>query len=229
MRPEGPKTVRCPPLVREFGPTNDFGSPAIALNVDELEALRLADLLALNHTEGAARMEVSRATFGRVLERARAKVARALVQGRRLNITGEADEPPASGDTMRVAVAITEAGDISPHFRKSHAYRIVDIGAEGSRVIEDRPGPTLDAGGGGRGRRRHRGGRAEGGQPRAERGHGCGGRGWLDVFNDCQAAVTLGMGNGARDGLKRRGVRPIVLDHPTSVDDALNLVREGRL
>ncbi len=49
---------------------------------DELEALRLADLEGLYHEAAAERMGVSRATFGRVLERARRKVVEALVEGK---------------------------------------------------------------------------------------------------------------------------------------------------
>lgn len=220
MRPRAPRLVRCPPCAREFSPVDDAGLPPVTLNIEELEAVRLADLLALNQTDGAARMEVSRATFGRILERARAKVARTLVQGRRLQITGEAEAPPVVGETMRVAIAISETGSISRHFRRSHAYRIVDVSADGQRVVEDRTGPPRDPG---VGRRRHRGGHGN------ESSHTCGRSGWLDLFGDCQAALTLGMGSGAKDGLKRRGVRPIILDHPTSVEAALDLLREGRL
>jgi hypothetical protein len=52
----------------------------VALRLDELEALRLADLEGLYHQQAAERMGVSRATFGRILGSARRKVARALVE-----------------------------------------------------------------------------------------------------------------------------------------------------
>jgi predicted DNA-binding protein (UPF0251 family) len=60
----------------------------VALNVDELEALRLADLEGLYQDEAAARMEVSRPTFARIVEASRRKVAEALVHGRALRIGG---------------------------------------------------------------------------------------------------------------------------------------------
>jgi predicted DNA-binding protein (UPF0251 family) len=60
----------------------------VALSVDELEAVRLADLEGLYQDAAAARMGVSRATFARVVEAARRKVAEALVQGRALRIGG---------------------------------------------------------------------------------------------------------------------------------------------
>ena len=55
------------------------------LCVDEVEALRLADLEGMYLEEGACSMGVSRATFGRILERARRKTARAVVTGSALS------------------------------------------------------------------------------------------------------------------------------------------------
>jgi predicted DNA-binding protein (UPF0251 family) len=60
----------------------------VALSVDELEALRLADLEGLYQDDAAARMGVSRPTFARVVEAARRKVAAALVRGQALRIGG---------------------------------------------------------------------------------------------------------------------------------------------
>lgn len=56
------------------------------LSLDEFEALRLSDRLGLYQVEVAKRMEVSRATVGRLLKSARGKVARALVCGHALVI-----------------------------------------------------------------------------------------------------------------------------------------------
>jgi predicted DNA-binding protein (UPF0251 family) len=60
----------------------------VILSVEELEALRLAHQEGLYQQEAAARMGVSRATFGRVLEQAHRKVTRALVEGCALRIEG---------------------------------------------------------------------------------------------------------------------------------------------
>ncbi len=56
------------------------------LGLDEFEALRLADLEGLYHADAAARMGVSRATFGRILANARRIVADALVGGKAIGI-----------------------------------------------------------------------------------------------------------------------------------------------
>lgn len=58
----------------------------IELAADELEALRLADVEDLYHTEAAKRMKVSRQTFDRIVRRARMRVAEALVRGRALRV-----------------------------------------------------------------------------------------------------------------------------------------------
>jgi predicted DNA-binding protein (UPF0251 family) len=60
----------------------------VALSVDELEAFRLADLEGLYQEQAATRMGVSRATFARIVEAARRKIAEALVHGRALRIAG---------------------------------------------------------------------------------------------------------------------------------------------
>lgn len=60
----------------------------ITLSVDEFEAIRLADLENLYQEQAAARMKVSRPTFGRIIETAHKKVADALVKGKALKIEG---------------------------------------------------------------------------------------------------------------------------------------------
>lgn len=60
----------------------------VGLTVDELEAIRLADLEGLYQEAAAERMNVSRQTFGRILETAHRKVADALVHGKALSIEG---------------------------------------------------------------------------------------------------------------------------------------------
>jgi len=60
----------------------------VALALDELEALRLADLEGLYQEQGAREMGVSRATFARIVESARWKVAHALTSGKALRLEG---------------------------------------------------------------------------------------------------------------------------------------------
>jgi uncharacterized protein len=60
----------------------------IHLKIDEREALRLADLEGLSQEESGRRMGVSRATFGRIVERARKIVADALINGKAIHVEG---------------------------------------------------------------------------------------------------------------------------------------------
>jgi len=60
----------------------------VNLAVDELEAIRLADLEGLYQEDAAKRMNVSRQTLGRILASAHMKIADALVHGKALSIEG---------------------------------------------------------------------------------------------------------------------------------------------
>lgn len=74
----------------------------VALQADELEALRLADLNGLSQEEAAAQMQVSRSTFQRILEHARRQVALALVERQALRIErNEADPDGGTSDGQR--------------------------------------------------------------------------------------------------------------------------------
>ena len=76
-----------------------WDTPSITLGLDGLEALRLADLEGLYQEAAAERMGVSRPTFARILTRARAAVAEALVGGKVLLI-GEAPVVDGSGQPI---------------------------------------------------------------------------------------------------------------------------------
>ena len=58
----------------------------IALTIDELEAIRLADLEELYHEDAAKKMKISRQTFGRILNNAHKKVSECLIKGKALKI-----------------------------------------------------------------------------------------------------------------------------------------------
>ncbi|MFA6316075.1 MAG: DUF134 domain-containing protein [Elusimicrobiota bacterium] len=92
VRPVKCRFVSTEPGVTYFKPR---GIPLselseVSLQVDELEAVRLADLEGLYQEEAAARMRVSRQTFGNIIQAAHAKIAEALVQGKALRIHGGA-------------------------------------------------------------------------------------------------------------------------------------------
>jgi len=89
-----PKKCRCVgynPSVYYFKPRRIplVHLEEISIRLDELEAIRLADYEGLYHEDAAQKMKISRATFGRILDEARHKVAEAIIQGKALKI--EAD------------------------------------------------------------------------------------------------------------------------------------------
>ena len=98
-RPEKIRRVGCVAEGRAFKP---IGRPVGGLEIeelrlDELEALRLADLEGLYQEAAAERMGVSRPTFARILARARFAVARALIEERVL-VVGEGPVVAAADD-----------------------------------------------------------------------------------------------------------------------------------
>jgi len=72
----------------------------VPLTVDEFEALRLADYEGLYHEQAAAKMNVSRQTFGRIVTKARSRVAMALIEGKALKIGGGVFEVDDKGCPM---------------------------------------------------------------------------------------------------------------------------------
>lgn len=58
------------------------------MTVDEIEALRLKDVEGLDQQDAALRMKVAQSTFQRILVAARAKVARAIIEGKAIRIEG---------------------------------------------------------------------------------------------------------------------------------------------
>lgn len=89
-RPQCPRRVMCSPEAEYFKPR---GIPLVALEtvsltLDELEAMRLADLNGFHQEKAAEAMCISRQTFGRIIESARKKVADALCNSKAMRIEG---------------------------------------------------------------------------------------------------------------------------------------------
>lgn len=148
----------------------------VILTVDEFEALRLADYECLYQQQAAERMAVSRQTFGRIVESARRKVAKALVEGHAIRIEG--------GDVEMAGKRTFECGQCghvweapfgaerpaacpacgSDNIRRQAEPAAEEIAGEGSEAAEPGAGPAPAPGpgsgrgaGGGRGQRRRRG------------------------------------------------------------------------
>jgi len=90
--PRNPRSrkVEQMPKCMSFKPAGipSYDLDEITLKIEELEAIRLKDVLHLDQAECALRMEISRPTFQRVLNSARSKIAEALLEGKALKIEG---------------------------------------------------------------------------------------------------------------------------------------------
>ena len=87
-RPKKDRCLKFNPEVLYFKPR---GIPLSTLEEeelfhDELEALKLHDVDGLDQITAAKRMKVSQPTFGRILNNAYKKIARAVIKGKAIKI-----------------------------------------------------------------------------------------------------------------------------------------------
>jgi predicted DNA-binding protein (UPF0251 family) len=87
-RPKKNRKINCQLNAYYFKPR---GIPlvsleSIVLERDEVESIRLADYKSLTQEEAAAEMKISRATFGRIINSARNKVSKAILEGKAIEI-----------------------------------------------------------------------------------------------------------------------------------------------
>jgi len=89
-RPCRCRRIRCKPDTNYFKPR---GIPLdmleeVNLTLDELEAVRLADLEGLYQENAAKKMNISRQTFGNIINSAHKKIADVLLNAKALKIEG---------------------------------------------------------------------------------------------------------------------------------------------
>lgn len=89
-RPYRKRRVNQPPCFKNFKPS---GIPRKMLKtqnitIDEYEAIRLADYESMEHLEASEKMAISRPTFTRLIEKARHKIAKAIIDGMELVVEG---------------------------------------------------------------------------------------------------------------------------------------------
>jgi len=86
-RPKKKRVIQYTPKIYYFSPRGRPGRPEeVILSLDELEALRLADLERINQKESAKIMNISQQTFSRLLNKARKSLADAVVNGKIIRI-----------------------------------------------------------------------------------------------------------------------------------------------
>ena len=127
-RPKRCRQICGYPAFWSFAPEKADAPETIRFTLDEYEAVRMIDYEKLTQEECAAAMGVSRATVTGIYENARFKLADAIINGKRIRITGGSyriDSIPASAEInekgdhiMRIAVTY-EQGTVGQHFGRT--------------------------------------------------------------------------------------------------------------
>ncbi len=162
----------------------------VTLSLDEYETVRLLDAEGMNQEECAASMGVSRTTVTAMYESARRKIAKALVNGMRIRISGgnvEMNPNPefsdinveVKGDTiMRVAVTY-DNGNVFGHFGRTEEFKVYDI--EDGKVVNSTIVST--------------------------NGEGCGALAGVLRIADVDTLICGGIGGGAVMALQEAGIK----------------------
>ena len=159
-RPRHCRYVSATPAITYFKPR---GIPLrelqeICLEVEELEALRLADVEGLTAQQAAEHMRVSRHTFGRTLASARHTVAVALTRGMALRIEGgtyavvQHSSPEFKEHTMQ-KIAVSSEGPtlddyVDPRFGRAGGFVVATLPDRTVEYIDNGASQTMSMGAG---------------------------------------------------------------------------------
>lgn len=202
-RPLRCRRICCEPEYLSFAPEEAETVSNIVLTLDEYEVIRLVDLEKHTHEHCAALMDISRSTVTEIYESAREKLARTIVYGSRLEISGGryrfcdgtlgicnkrncSKRASDNGKTqfckgeniMRIAVTY-ENGNVFGHFGHTEQFKFYDV--ENGNIVNE---AVIDTNGS---------------------GHGA-----LADFlknNNADAVICGGMGSGARMALAQAGIK----------------------
>ena len=209
-----PRPTRCRrierlPEYRSFSPDDAEATASVLLTLDEYETLRLLDGENLTQESCAVRMNISRTTVTAIYDSARRKIADALVNGKRLLITGGCCEyGPVEitqkiiekrSSCMRVAVTY-DNGEIFQHFGHTEQFKVYDI--QDGKIVNEQ---IVDTNGS---------------------GHGA----LAGFLNAVKADVLIcgGIGMGAQIALAEAGIK-LYGGVQGSADEAAKAFAEGRL
>ena len=209
-----PRPVRCRkiermPVYRSFSPDDATAAESIQMTVDEYEVFRLLDDEGLTQEACAARMNVARTTVTAIYDSARKKIAKALVHGKRLLITGGCCEyAPVTmnqtimekgSTTMRIAVTY-DNGEIFQHFGHTEQFKLYDV--QDGKIVSEQ---VVDTNGSGHGAL----------------------AGFLQAAQ-ADALICGGIGMGAQMALAEAGVK-LYAGVQGSADESAKALAEGHL
>ena len=218
-RPRKCRKVCRMPRICEFTPKGSAAG-TVTLTVDEYETIRLIDREGFSQKECAGYMHVARTTAQQIYNRARGKIAEALISGLNLRIEGgdyalcdgKETECRCGGcrrhrramrrkenHTMRIAVTY-EDGQVFQHFGHTEAFKIYD---EENGAVRDEKVVSTNG-----------------------QGHGA----LASVLKDLGADVLIcgGIGGGAQTALEEAGIR-LYAGVSGSCDEAVKQFLDGSL
>ncbi len=223
-RPSRCRRVCCEPDIRGFAPDKCCVADPVVLLVEEYECVRLIDLKKRTHDQCARQMQISRTTVTEIYEKARFKIADALINGKRLVIDGgnyrvcqESDccgcagrcprrSPARSAPfgqqgvfPMKVAVPFKN-DNIFAHFGMAPAFKVYTVDQDGIAASE-----LVPAG-----------------------GHGHGAMVNLLVKNGVDTVICGGLGGGAVSALAQAGIT-LYAGNEGPADEAVRCLIAGRL
>lgn len=213
------------PEVQSFAPCGRKNPEQVILSVDEFEAIRLIDHEKKTHEQCGAQMNISRTTVTEIYERARAKLADCIVNGKTLRIAGgnyelcdgsawqccgkrcsKRNHPAPDGaelrkeaETMKIAVTY-ENGNVFPHFGHTEQFKVYEV----------KEGKIANA------------------QVVATNGSGHGALAGLLSALQVDTLICGGIGAGAQNALAAAGIK-LYGGVSGSADDAVNALLAGSL
>ena len=142
-RPQKSRRICCYPDYWSFAPDHDNANDTIIMTLDEFETIRIIDHQSKTQEQCAADMNVARTTVTAIYDSARKKLAAALVEGKRIVISGgnyildnKISEKIAQKGSMIMRIAVTyENGQIFQHFGRTEQFKLYDI-ADGKMINE---------------------------------------------------------------------------------------------
>jgi predicted DNA-binding protein (UPF0251 family)/predicted Fe-Mo cluster-binding NifX family protein len=118
-----------------FSPDEVSSDETVVMSLDEFETIRLIDKEGMTQEECSNRMGVARTTVTSIYNSARKKIADALIDGKRLQISGGAyqlkemfniEAIKKGTDIMRIAVTY-ENGNVFQHFGHTEQFKLYDV------------------------------------------------------------------------------------------------------
>ena len=184
-RPTKGKRISKIPQYQKFYGENKF-QEKIVLLVEEYETIRLIDYLGYSQEECAKEMHIARTSVQSLYSDARRKLARFLIEGIGLVISGGnyqlkefTNKENNKGDGKMIIAVTYDNGNVGQHFGKTEFFKIYSV--EGKNILSQK---VIDTDG---------------------HGHGAL-AGYLKKLN-VEILICGGLGGGARNALAESGIK----------------------